>query len=123
MTVSSSNNPAKESTQNILTCSFTKQSGDFITQLTWSKDEVSRIAAYTNGDGDVNYNSTYGNSGDYIMSIPDLVALQGSSTLTISSVSLDDIGLFQCEIRTLGPTTRNGVMLDVYRYVCNYVFA
>ena len=114
MTVTSSNNPAKESVQNIFTCSFANPNGDFITQLAWSKDKTSQIANYVRNNADIGYNNTYGEPGDYVMSKPDLDASLGTSTLTVTSVSLDDIGLFECEIRILGPTIKAGVTLDVY---------
>ena len=113
MTVTSSNNPAEESVQNILTCSFANPSGDLITQIVWGKDN-SVIANYLRSEDDVRYNNTYGEPGDYVMSKPDLDASPGKSTLTVTSVSLDDIGIFNCDVNTLGPTSRDELTLDVY---------
>ena len=115
MTVTSSNNPAEESVQNILTCTFTNPSGDFLTQLSWWAKDNSGIANYFRSDrDDVRYNNTYGQPGDYVMSKPDLDASPGTSTLTVTSVSLDDIGTFNCDVNTLGPTSRDELTLDVY---------
>ena len=71
------------------------------------------IATHFSSYENIRYNESYGEPGDYVMSEPNLEAINGTSTLTIKSVKLRDDGTYRCQVAAEGPAKNSFATLDV----------
>ncbi|XP_072049074.1 uncharacterized protein [Amphiura filiformis] len=112
-----SSNPAERGSRVILACNYTRSSSLTLDSLGWSKGGTFTgslvIAIYNTRYDEIDYNDTYGHSGDYVMTVPDTESLIGTSTLTISSVHPTDIGSYWCHINAEGYIEKDFVTLEV----------
>ncbi|XP_072048954.1 uncharacterized protein [Amphiura filiformis] len=119
VSVTANTNPTKKGLEQRLTCSYANLNGKEVNSISWSKGPnftgSSQIATYriTQSGGEITYNDSYGNPGDYVMSMPAGNSNQGSTSLTITAIAVDDIGVFWCNVNAEGFPVQGHIAIDV----------